>query len=157
MSTPTPNTQDCFVCRKHRGEVGSLDNVLYEDESLFVSHASLLDADSPQYLGYVFVEPKRHVPKLAGLTDGEAQALGLAVTRAARALTVVLAVEHVYAVVIGDGIPHVHVHVVGRHPGTPREYWGMRVDEWPEAPRGDETAVAALAASLRDHYLAQRP
>jgi hypothetical protein len=43
--------------------------------------------------------------------------------------------------------------VAARYPGTPREYWGVRVDEWPEAPRGDEQAIADVAARLRSHLL----
>ncbi len=44
---------------------------------------------------------------------------------------------------------HIHVWVVPRYPGTPREYWGMRVDEWPEAPRGGAEEVAALCERVR--------
>ena len=60
-----------------------------------------------------------------------------------------MGVEHVYAFVLGDGVPHLHVHVIGRNPGPPRSYWGPRVDEWPDAPRGDEDEIAALAERLR--------
>ena len=57
--------------------------------------------------------------------------------------------DHVYAAVIGHGVDHFHLHVIARYPGTPRQYWWTRVDEWPGAPRGDADAVAALAARLR--------
>ena len=42
-----------------------------------------------------------------------------------------------------------HIDVIPRHRGAPREFWGARVDEWPDAPRGDEQAVEALEARLR--------
>jgi diadenosine tetraphosphate (Ap4A) HIT family hydrolase len=61
-------------------------------------------------------------------------------------------VEHVYAAVIGHGIPHVHLHLIPRHPGTPREFWWTRVDEWPGAPRGNSDAAAALVARLRARW-----
>jgi diadenosine tetraphosphate (Ap4A) HIT family hydrolase len=58
-----------------------------------------------------------------------------------------------------EGVPHVHVHVVGRCPGAPREYWGLRVDEWPEAPRGADGEIEMVAnrvrAFRRHHYLGE--
>jgi len=39
---------------------------------------------------------------------------------------------------------------VPRYPGTPREYWGVRVDEWPGAPRGDLEEIADLCERLRN-------
>ena len=62
--------------------------------------------------------------------------------------------EHVYAFVIGDGVPHVHVHLIGRYPGAPREYWGPRVDEWPDAPHGGEQEIAQVAARVRRYLQA---
>jgi hypothetical protein len=43
----------------------------------------------------------------------------------------------------------VHVHVLPRYPGAPREYWGVRVDEWPDAPRGGPAEMADVCARLR--------
>ena len=79
--------------------------------------------------------------------------IGLFAARLARALMHTQGVEHVYAFVIGDGIPHVHVHVIGRYPGAPREYWGLRVDEWPDAPHGGEREIDDVAARVRRFLL----
>jgi diadenosine tetraphosphate (Ap4A) HIT family hydrolase len=46
-------------------------------------------------------------------------------------------------------MPHVHVHVIGRYPGAPREYWGTRVDEWPEAPQGGAAEIEEVADRIR--------
>ena len=140
---------DCLVCRKHRGEVAVPGGMIYEDHLVAISHAQLWGDETEHYLGHLFVETKRHVPGLADLTEEEAQAIGLHTSRVARALTETLGVEHVYAFVLGDGVPHVHVHVIGRYPGAPREYWGPRVDEWPEAPHGDEAEIARVAGRVR--------
>jgi diadenosine tetraphosphate (Ap4A) HIT family hydrolase len=91
----------------------------------------------------------RHAPGLADLTDGEAQALGLLMSRLSRTLQRCEGAEHVYAFVLGDHVPHLHVHLVPRYRGTPRAYWGVRLDEWPDAPRGDAAAVEALCLRLR--------
>ena len=70
---------------------------------------------------------------------------------AAEALQAVCGADHVYAFVIGDHVPHLHVHLFGRYPGAPPEFRGPRVDEWPDAPRGETDAIAALAVQLREH------
>lgn len=144
---------DCFVCRKHAergpfmpgGPVG-------EDELVVVSH---LSPQAPGrdgtavYLGHLFVEPRRHVPGLAELSDAEARAVGWWCSRASRALRDAAGAEHVYAAVIGDSVPHLHIHLQPRYPGTPREYWWERLDEWPAAPLGGEPEIAALVRDLR--------
>jgi diadenosine tetraphosphate (Ap4A) HIT family hydrolase len=139
----------CLVCRKHRGDTVVTYGAIYENDQVFVSHAQLWGDETDHYLGHLFVETKRHVPELGGLTDEEAQAVGLWTSRVARALMHTEGVEHVYSFVIGDGVPHLHVHVIGRYPGAPREYWGPRVDEWPAAPRGGAREIAQVAERIR--------
>lgn len=119
--------------------------LLYEDENVFVSHAPSDVVGG--YLGYLFVDAKRHARGLADLSDDEACALALVVTRLAKALEKDGA-EHVYAFTFNH-VPHHHVHVVARHRGTPREFWGPRVDEWEDAPRGGPEKVALLCDRLR--------
>jgi histidine triad (HIT) family protein len=146
-----PLLAECFVCRKHRGEISVPGGVIYEDDLIYVSHAQPWGDEEDHYLGHLFVEPKRHAPGLADLTEEEAQAIGLHTTRLARALMHTEGVEHVYSFVIGDGVPHVHIHVIGRYPGAPREYWGPKVDEWPQAPRGGETEIEQVTARIRTY------
>ena len=68
---------DCFVCRKHRGETRTPGGPIYEDALVYAGHADIPDGHTTVYLGYLLVEPKRHAPGLADLTDAEAQAVGL--------------------------------------------------------------------------------
>jgi diadenosine tetraphosphate (Ap4A) HIT family hydrolase len=147
----TSTTLDCLVCRKQRGDLAVPGGFIYEDDLISISHAQLFGEEKAHYLGHVFVESKRHVPELADLTEEEAQAVGLWISRVARALLQTEGMEHVYSFFIGDGVPHVHVHVIGRRPGAPREYWGPRVDDWPQAPRGGEAEMAQVADRLRDY------
>ena len=151
MSMNDPRSADCFICRKHRGEVSIPGGAIYQDDLLYVGHVQLPEGKTTCYLGWIIVETKRHVPELADLTDAEVQALGLMVSRVSRALMASEKGEHVYLFLIGDGVRHVHVHVVPRYPGAPRQYWGTRVDEWPDAPRGGPQEMAALCARLRIH------
>jgi hypothetical protein len=39
--------------------------------------------------------------------------------------------------------------VVPRYPDTPREYWGVRLSQWPDAPRGGIDAITAICNRLR--------
>jgi diadenosine tetraphosphate (Ap4A) HIT family hydrolase len=153
------STADCFVCRKHR-ERGPLlpGGPVAEDELALVSHIVTPDAlgreGSTAYLGHLLVEPRRHAPGLADLTDAEARSVGGWCTRASRALRDVSGAEHVYAAVFGDEVPHLHVHLLPRFPGTPREYWGIRVNQWPQARRGSAAEIEVLVRELRG-YLAE--
>ncbi len=139
----------CVVCRKHKGEVPLAGGVIFEDDLIFISHAQLWRDEKDHYLGHAFIEPKRHVAEFADLTEAESQAIGLYISRVAKAMLQTLGMEHIYAFVIGDGVPHVHVHVIGRYPGAPREYWGPKVDDRPAAPRGAAAEIEPVAARLR--------
>ena len=140
---------DCFICRKHRGEVLVAGGAIYEDDLVYAGHVKIREGQSTVYLGYLMVETKRHIPSLADLTDTEAQALGLLVARLSRALKAGEGAEHVYAFVLGHHVPHLHIHVVPRYPGTPRKYWGVNVDEWPDAPRGGPKEIEMVCERLR--------
>ncbi len=151
---PTGSSPDCFVCRKHRGLEAVPGGTIYENGLVYVSHSSLGNKETTHYLGHLFLEPKRHVADLGLLLPEEAREIGFSLMLCARALQEVCAIEHVYSFILGDNVPHVHVNIVGRYPGAPREYWGMKVDEWPSAPRGGSDDIADLANKLRDHILA---
>ena len=144
---------DCFVCRKHKGLESVPGGVIFENELIYISHAQLWGGETDHYLGHLFVEPKRHAPQLGDLTKAEAEAVGFYTSLVARALVQTEGAVHVYSFVIGDHVPHVHVHVIGRYPGAPREYWGPRVDDWPDAPRGGEAKIEQVAARIRAFLL----
>lgn len=132
--------RECPICRKHRGEGELVGPVIYADEVIHVAHRA------SGSLGYVFIEPRRHVASPAELTDAEAGAIGLARSRLARALEAELDVLAVHAFVAGLAVPHLHEHVFVRHRGTPDDapWW----PPWPGAPEGD---IESLAARLRRH------
>ena len=143
---------DCFVCGKHRDMASVPGGELIADDHTVVSHLPL---STPQgtaesvYLGHLVVEPRRHLRELGELSADEAASFGRLSARASAALTASETAEHVYAAVIGHGVEHLHLHLLPRYPGTPRDYWWVRVDEWPGAPRGGAAEVEALAKRLR--------
>ena len=147
MSEDKQAVTDCFVCRKHQGHIQIPGGAIYEDELVYAGHVR--SDQGATYLGHLMIEPKRHVPGLAELTDEEAQALGLLVSRLSRVLKASEGAEHIYEFVLGDNVAHLHIHLMPRYPGAPRQYWGVHVDEWPDAPHGGEAEVAALCDRVR--------
>jgi histidine triad (HIT) family protein len=144
----------CFVCGKHADPSLMPGGPVGADDLVVVSHLSPQSPGrdgQPVYLGYLFVEPRRHAAGLADLTEPEAQAVGLWCARASRALRDAAGADHVYAAVLGNRAPHLHVHLVARYPGTPREYQGLNADDWPGAERGTASQVADFVARLRTY------
>jgi histidine triad (HIT) family protein len=134
---------ECLICDKHAAGDGGIE--VHRDDAVYVGH---LPAMPTAYLGHLFVEPLAHLPGLADLSIAEAAQVGVAMRRASATLRAA-GHDHVYAFVLGDRVPHLHVHLIGRYPDAPVEFRGVTVDEWPEAPRGDADAVAAYVARLR--------
>lgn len=138
----------CFVCDKHRLGERAQGGVVFENDLIYVGHLHALKT-STAYCGWLVIEPKRHVAGLGDLNDAEASALGSACSRMARALQTGAGAEHVYLFVFGDEVPHLHVHLAPRYPDTPREFWGARLNRWPDAPRVGPDEMRALVSSLR--------
>lgn len=140
---------DCLICRKHRGEFAIPGGAIYQDALVYASHAHIAEGQTTAYLGWLVIETRRHAFGLPDLTDDEGRAVGLLAARLSRVLKRATGAEHVYGFVIGHGVAHMHMHLLPRYPGTPREYWGLRVDEWPDAPRGDVPQITMLCEEIR--------
>ena len=143
--------EECLICQKHRGEIHAPGGFLYEDDLVLASHSLIMGEQTETYLGILFVEPRRHAPGLAELTSAEAERIGLLVSKLSQVLKATEGAEHVYLFVLGHHIPHLHVWIVPRYPGTPKEFWGLRVDEWPDAPKGGVKEIEALCDRIRTH------
>ena len=144
-----PIHEDCFVCQKHRGEVTIPGGAILEDQLIYIGHAWSPDEGEGVYLGACIVEPKRHVLSWAELTDREAERIGIGIRDLSQRLKHEAAAEHVYVFVLGHHVPHLLIWVVPRYPETPREFWGMKLFEWPERVKGTLEAVEALVEKLR--------
>jgi ATP adenylyltransferase len=141
---------DCPICAKHRGEGPLTGPRVWTGEHVTVYHRPPGE-DGTAVLGHLFVETIRHVPYLDSLTDAEAAAVGIAVSRLARGMRAELPAEHVFTAVIGTGVPHYHQHVIARHPGTPDTYAWHASHDWPDAPRGTEPEIADVCRRLTAH------
>lgn len=139
----------CFICDKHRSIIKTAGTTIYENEWVYVGH---IDREGkPNYAGHVMIDLKRHVPGMADMTGEEASAFGIAMSRVSRALTESEGAEHVYALVSGNSVPHLHMHLVARYPGTPEEHWGpMDVYDWEKAPMVGEEEIVSLCMRLKE-------
>lgn len=140
--------KDCFICEKHAGNIQTAGTIIYEDDIVYVGHID--QAGKPSYLGHIMIDLKRHVPTLGDMTIEEAQAFGVMMARLSKALVESEKAEHVYSLVSGNSVPHLHMHLVPRYPNTPKQYWGpFDVYAWEDAPMGDENEITALCIRLK--------
>jgi histidine triad (HIT) family protein len=142
-----PPDPDCFFCDRLRNRKEIEDWCVYEDDLLVVAHQ--VEIGEPTYLGTLLIQTKRHSEGLAGLTDKEAERLGLLAARISRALKEVLKAEWTYAYCFTAAFRHVHMIIDARYPGVPREHVRLGIHEWPDAPRGDPEAVRSLVQQVR--------
>jgi ATP adenylyltransferase len=140
---------DCIICLKHSDSGPLAGGVrVWADENVVVFH-KLLDDDGTTFLGYLFIETRRHVPYLDHLTEEEAAGIGRVRRRLALGLKASVDASHVFSAVVGRGVSHFHEHVFVRYTGTPDDVAWLDGDEWEGAGRGDTAAVEDLAARLR--------
>lgn len=91
-------------------------------------HWSVVHAHSSGLLGWLILEPRRHVIHLAELTDEEAASLGVWQVRLARALAEELEKPKVYVAEFGESPgSHLHFHVVARPADLAQERVGPSV------------------------------
>ena len=110
-------TEPCFVCTMVQGEVRFPENIIYEDERVFV----FLDA-YPRAYGYTLVAPKEHREQVTGdFTMEEYLELQRLVYRVSEAVREEVGAERMYIYTFGsnEGNSHVHWHVVPLPPGVP--------------------------------------
>lgn len=142
--------EDCFICQKHSGNIQTAGTAIYEDDILYVGHID--QAGKPSYLGHIMIDLKRHVPTLGDMTVEEAQAFGVMMAKVSKALMESEKAEHVYSLVSGNSVPHLHMHLVPRYPNTPQQYWGpLDVYGWQDAPMGDNNDVTALCLRVKSY------
>nr|WP_156942501.1 HIT family protein [Alkalihalobacterium bogoriense] len=143
--------EGCFICQKHSGTIQTAGNTIYENEFVYVGHID--NGENPHYLGHVMIDLKRHAPTLADMTEVESAAFGKMMSAVSKALMETEKAEHVYCYVLGDAVPHLHMHVVPRYPNTPKQYWGPNgVYDWEEDPMGNKEDVRALCERLAAYF-----
>lgn len=141
---------DCVVCAALKDPGPARDMWIHDDDLVLLGHVAPSPGAAPDgFPGHLLLVPRRHVESPAALTTVEAERIGLWLSRGSRLLETSRGAEHVYLLRLGDGWAHLHFHLVPRYPGTPKEYRGIEVRDWPGIPRCDGSQIAEIAGQLR--------
>lgn len=114
---------DCIFCKIIKKEIPSYQ--VYEDESFF----AFLDI-RPLNPGHVLVIPKKHYRWVWDISED----YSLVVNKIANALKKAFDTDYVQSIVMGDEVPHAHIHLIPRFPddGHPGLVDHEKVKEIPE-------------------------
>jgi diadenosine tetraphosphate (Ap4A) HIT family hydrolase len=96
----------CQICEKHKMDV----NPIFEDEDWMITHGPI----SSQILGYLYIEPKRHVENWTDFTDNELSKVGPLIKGLEKAMKQILDIDRVYVVTISEAVRHLHFHIIPR-------------------------------------------
>ncbi|MCL6442210.1 MAG: hypothetical protein K6T83_01880 [Alicyclobacillus sp.] len=133
----------CMICEKHLGKAPQPPGgYIYEDEAWMVCH---FPADQ-SVLGQLVVESKRHVLDFSEMTDHEVQAYGVLMKRLYTALKQVTGAERIYTLILLEGIPHFHAHLIPRHPDSTVK--GLKLLS--QSSACDEEDVVKVVGQLRE-------
>lgn len=149
----SPSIGECFICTKHRMREPYLPGgVVHEDGDLLVAHFPIMEEGGTAYRGHMIIEPKRHITRPSELTESEARQIGFLYHRIGGIQEKLLQAEHVYFFRIGDQVPHLHFHVIPRYAGTPKDFRGQKIMEWPDAPRIGSAEIRELSECFRRDF-----
>jgi hypothetical protein len=118
---------------------------VYGDDLWKVCHAP---ASMRPAVGQLMVEATRHFLDYSEMTDEEAAQIGPLMRRLYAALRSVTGAERVYSVVLLEGVPHFHLHLVPRPADAPQR--GLaHLQALPETSDAEiASAVALLGREL---------
>jgi hypothetical protein len=75
----------------------------------------------------------------------------LAVARLSAALKACTGAEKIYAEAYYEVVPHLHLFLTARYPGTPQAFWRWKIGDWSQAPKGGAKEISALCDRLRTY------
>lgn len=81
---------------------------------------------------------------------------GLISSRVSKALKESEGAEHIYTFVSGNGVPHMHMHIIPRYANTPKEFWSLtEVEKWNGAPYSDTEKIKKLCERIRKYMVSE--
>ena len=126
---------DSLFTKIIRGEIPA--QKIYEDDKTY----AFLDIN-PTQPGHTLVVPKNQIDQLWDLPDEDYQALMATCKKVAQRLKDVLGVQRVGVKVIGEEVPHAHIHLIPFNEA--REFYVRR----PQVPDPDHKALDEMARRL---------
>jgi diadenosine tetraphosphate (Ap4A) HIT family hydrolase len=116
---------DCIVCKQNSGEINLAELVIWENHSWLIRH----HPDPYPVVGWLVLQPKRHVQGVAYFNSREAQEYGPITQAIALALQNTLNVTKVYMIAFGESVPHMHQHFVPRNKEMPDEFLAFGISD----------------------------
>jgi histidine triad (HIT) family protein len=135
----------CPLCHQ---EKNNLLKPIAELDGITLSHILPSD-DGFAMKGRLLIRPSRHATRPEELTPDEFSKMGILLQKAMALLQQRLGAEHVYFFRINDLVAHFHFHVVPRYPGTPKEFWGLKIIDWPDYPKVNLSEIQVLTTTLK--------
>src|SRR5699024_2477372 len=99
---------DCTVCLDIINDDNRL--LVYENENFFISHGPL----NSYILGYLKIQPKRHIENWTDFTDQELAELPFIIKSLEFILKEELNIDRVYSVSINEAVRYIHIHIIPR-------------------------------------------
>ncbi|KMK77394.1 HIT family protein [Alkalihalobacillus pseudalcaliphilus] len=103
----------CLICQKH----DELNVGLIETEHWLLTHGPF----ESQILGYVYLEPRRHLENWSEMTQQEVSEMGIQIQRVEKALNNLLPLQRLYSLTISEAVSHIHVHLIPRLDGQDKK------------------------------------
>lgn len=121
----------CGVCALHARE-GGPPLLAWTDGMWLVRH----HAHPAPLAGWFLLDSVRCVRNAADFSDAEAAAFGAVLRRVAGAVREACGVPRTYAVMFGEGAPHLHAHIIPRDPAEPASCAWAVADLYRDVERG---------------------
>lgn len=122
---------ECKVCQKHQNLSAYTGRPLLDKGGFLLTHFPSIP-DEAAAKGHLLLESKRHLKELSDMNNEEASHLGPIIKAGSEALKKVLRAQHVYVFRINDKVEHLHFHLIPRYEETPKDYWGLKITQWPQ-------------------------
>ncbi len=143
---------DCPICTKHQDFGTYTGEIIIERGGMILTHFPQLENEKATK-GHLLLELRRYITDLANMNESETAAFGGIIRDGVRAMKATLDCEHVYLYRINDKVAHLHFHLIPRYPGTPKEYWGLKIMEYPDAKKIALPEIKILALEIRKSLL----
>lgn len=107
---------DCIFCKIVAGEIPAMK--VYEDEN-FLAFLDIM----PVAHGHTLVIPKEHHPMMTDTPDALVAEAFVLIKKIIMAVKQATGARLVATSVIGDEVPHFHIHLIPRHQGDGLSTW----------------------------------
>ena len=137
----------CQSCRLLANPALSPGGIFYDDGLWRVMHA----IEPVPLLGWLIMQPIRHVEQIGDLTPDEAASLGPVARRVSAALAAELSPAKIYMALFAESseFPHLHWHLIPRPADVPAEYRGPNVFTYMAEAFATETNHAPIEEVLK--------